>query len=131
MGQTVDGRLVRDLTYNTRFGWLKRRRQSNNHGLPRVSRPRLRARRHPPRCRPRQRSVRNASQRRKAIAHKGKHRKGSAGRAAAERREASGGTTVVRMVGVKVDARAAAIEATTGVAIARASMGRLKSTSKS
>jgi hypothetical protein len=50
---------------------------------------------------------------------------------AGERREAIAATTVVRMVGVKVAARAAAIEAMTGVAIARASMGRLKSTSRS
>jgi len=60
MGQVVDRRPRRDLTYNTRIGWLILPRPSKNHAF-------LKAKPHLRWCRPRQRSVRNANRRRKVI----------------------------------------------------------------
>src|SRR5580700_3942208 len=60
MGQAVDRRPGRDLTYNTRFGWLIFPIPSKNHALLKPK-PHLRW------CKPRQRRVRSANRRRKGI----------------------------------------------------------------
>jgi hypothetical protein len=118
MGQIVDGRPVRDLTYNTRFGWLKLRRHSKNHAPPKA---RLRKASAPP-------GAKLAAKLHRANAgniEAAKRLKGNAaraeGRAIAKDGEA-------RTVGAKV---AEAIVLTTGVAIADALKARLKSTSRS
>jgi len=129
MGQVVDRRPRRDLTYNTRIGWLILPRPSKNHAF-------LKAKPHLQWCRPRQRSVRNANRRRTAIVRKeaGEVRRRAADKdrvARAEGREiAKAGA--VRMAAVKVGAVSEAIEVTTGVvATAAASKVRPKSISKS
>jgi hypothetical protein len=114
MGQIVDGRPVRDLTYNTRFGWLILRRHSKNHA-------------------PLKAQLREASAPRAAKLHRAsagniegaRHLKGNAGRAGVR---AIAKDAEARTVDAKV---AEAIGVTIGVAIAAASKARLKSTSRS
>lgn len=130
MGQIVDRRPRRDLTYNTRFGWLILPILSKNRA-PLKARP-------PPRwCRPRQQSVRNVNPRRKVIVLRAivlrvivrkeagvLADKDHAGRA--EGREIAKAEAVRRMLDAKV---AVLIEVMTGVAaIAAASKARPKST---
>jgi hypothetical protein len=124
MGQIVDRRPVRDLTYNTRFGWLILRRQSKNPA-------RLKPRPRPPWRRPHRWNVRSANRRRKGSGNrkgnvvKDKAPKGHAAKAEGRANDAIAG---VRTAAVK---EVAAIEVTTGVAaIAAASKARRKSTSR-
>jgi hypothetical protein len=135
MGQVVDGRSVRDLTYNTRIGWLIHPRPSKHRLL-------LKAKPHPPGSRPRPRSVRNVNRRRRAIVRKeaaARLLKDKAARAAGKHRaaKAEGRGTAKDGEARTVDAReAGAIVLTTGAttgvaAIAAASKGRLKSISRS
>jgi len=127
MGQVVDRRPRRDLTYNTRIGWLILPRPSKNRALLKP-RPHLRW------CRPRQRSVQNANLRRKAIVRKvaGEARRREADKdrvARAAGREIAKAEVARTVVDAKV---ADPIEEMTGVAaIAAASKARPKSISRS
>jgi hypothetical protein len=134
MGQAVDGRPVGDLTYNTRFGWLIRSRLSKKHGHPKARLP-LKAELRRPKCKLRRERVRRANRRRRCRVRKAKGLRRvlprvNAAKVGEARAEANAAITGVRMVGVKVAGRVDAIEGTTGVAIGRASMGPLKSTSR-